>query len=438
MSWTRAVIFLGTLVFVGGTTSPRDQSGKFLFNIVRFANDACEAADGKTGVCMTSSECTKAGGGASGTCAKGYGTCCLLVKMKCDDTVTANNTYIRNPEYSASWKPTSKEQCKFTLENPGDVCQYRLDFDDLSLESPTVGAAGAIRLGDCATDSMTVTDVNKAVLPTICGKNSGQHMYVEAGEKSDKAVIDFTITNAATWDIRVTQIKCGSSLLAPTGALQYHLDGMGTAETFNFGGSKQLLQGHDYTICVKPQAGSCGIEWSEDSDTTDAFLMNTGLTFQAGIPTIADFGLAGQALKPGPVVGDACDESWITIPGACTTTSKKEVEDTGDGSAAIAATALNAQFKYLGMQDRMCGYHLNNRGMTGANYGTIAADLDGGIQAVAAAAPANPDFGSSNIMETVTSTSSYCMYVHSALNADLADTNMSPTGFKLMYKLKNC
>merc|ERR1712203_772471 len=58
----------------------------------------------------------------------------------------------------------------------------------------------------------------------------------------------------------------------------------------------------------------------------DAFLMNTGQTFQAGIPTIADFGLAGQALKPGPVVGDACDESWITIPGACTTTSKKEVK----------------------------------------------------------------------------------------------------------------
>merc|ERR1719330_1957185 len=193
MSWSRAVIFLGTLVFVGGTTSPRDQSGKFLFNIVRFANDACDAADGKTGVCMTSSECTKAGGGASGTCAKGYGTCCLLVKMTCGDTVTANNTYIRNPEYSASWKPTSKEQCSFTLENPGDVCQYRLDFDDLSLEAPTVGAAGAIKLGDCATDSMTITDVNKAVLPTICGKNSGQHSkYLSSYKKTPKKLPYFT------------------------------------------------------------------------------------------------------------------------------------------------------------------------------------------------------------------------------------------------------
>jgi len=281
--------------------------------------------------------------------------------------------------------------------------------------------------------------VNKAVLPTICGKNSGQHMYVEAGETSDKAVIDFTVTNAATWDIRVTQIKCGSELLAPTGALQYHMDGMGTAETFNFGGSKQLLQGHDYTICVKPQAGSCGIEWSEDVDTTDAFLMNTGQTFQIGVPTIADFGLAGQATKPGPVVGNACDESWITIPGAYTTTSKKEVEDSGNGAAPIDITLLTSDFKYLGMQDRMCGYHLNNRGMTGANYGTIATDGDGGIQADTVAVPDTPDFGSSNIMETVTSTTSYCMYVHSALNTDLAhDTNMSPTGFKLMYKLKNC
>ena len=95
--------------------------------------------------------------------------------MKCDDTVTANNTYIRNPDYSASWTPTSKSTCKFTLENPGDICQYRLDFDDFTLQAPTIGAAAAIKLGACDTDSMSVTDANKAVLPEICGKNSGQH-----------------------------------------------------------------------------------------------------------------------------------------------------------------------------------------------------------------------------------------------------------------------
>jgi hypothetical protein len=359
--------------------------------------------------------------------------------MKCDDTVTANNTYIRNPDYSASWSPTSKTTCKFTLENPGDICQYRLDFDDFNLQAPTVGAAGAIKLGACDTDSMFVTDANKAILPTICGKNSGQHMYVEAGVKSDKAVITFMITNAATWDMRVTQIKCGSPMLAPTGALQYFQGGMGLVETFNFGGSKQLLQGHDYTICVKPEAGMCGIEWMEDPDTTDAFLMNTGKSFIAGVPSIADFSSAGTQLKPGPIVGDACDESWITIPGAYTPTSAKEVQDTGNGAAAIVATALNKDFKYLGMQDRMCGYHLNNRGMTGNTYGTQAGDFDGGIQAAAAAAPATPDFGAGNIMDIVISKQSFCMYVHSALNTGLPDnTNVSPTGFKLMYKQKCC
>jgi hypothetical protein len=437
MSWSKVAIFLGIIAFVGGTS--QEKSGKFLFNIVRFANDACVAADGKTGVCMTSSECTSAGGGASGTCAKGYGTCCLLVKNTCDDLITANNTYIRNPDYSASWDPTSSTNCKFTLENPGDICQYRLDFDDFNIQNPDVTA---VKLGDCSTDSMTITDVNKRVLPVICGKNSGQHMYVSAGVKSDKAVIDFKILNAATWDIKVTQIKCGDPMLAPTGALQYYTGGMGLIETFNFAGSKQLLQGQDYTLCVRPEAGSCGIEWTEDADTTYAFLMSTGVSFTGhttGVTQAALDSMAGVQYQTGPLVGMACSENWITIPGAYTIDSAKEVSDSAAGVALPAKADLTDNFKYLGPQDRMCGYHLNNRGMTGALYESVVANAagDGGIQAEAAAAVATPDFGASNIMDTVISKTSYCMTVHSGLNAALTAHTVVPTGFKLMYKTTN-
>lgn len=435
MSWSKVTIFVGIIAFVGGTS--QEKTGKFLFNIVRFANDACEAADGKTGVCMTSSECKTSGGGASGTCAKGYGTCCLLVKKKCDDLVTANNTYIRNPEYSASWDPTSSTNCKFTLENPGDICQYRLDFDDFNLQIPVVTD---VKLGDCSTDSMTITDVNKRVLPVICGKNSGQHMYVEAGFKTDKAVIDFKILNAATWDIRVTQIKCGSPLLAPSGALQYFTGGMGLVETFNFAGSKVLLQSQDYTLCVRPDAGSTGVEWTEDADTTYPFLMSTAISF-TGLttgPTQAEIdSSAGIMYMPGPLVGMTCADNWITIVGAYTTDSAKEVQDSADGAAAIAIADHTDNLKYVGPQDRMCGYHLNNRGMTGALYGKVIANLlgDGGIMASAAAAVLSPDFGAGNIMDTVKSKTSYCMTVHSGANAALTATTVVPSGFKLMYKL---
>ena len=53
-----------------------------LFNLVQFANSACNATDGdrssgRTGVCFTGSECEAKGGRAGGVCAAGFGVCCI-------------------------------------------------------------------------------------------------------------------------------------------------------------------------------------------------------------------------------------------------------------------------------------------------------------------------------------------------------------------------
>jgi len=419
--------------------SLQDKAGKFLFNIIRFSNDACDAGDSKTGVCMTSSECTSSGGAASGTCAKGYGTCCLLFKSKCDDIVKANNTYIRNPDYDASYKPTAATNCKFELENPGDICQYRLDFVKFQLEKPQekpTGVSTATGVGACTTDSLTITGANKQVLPVICGKADGQHMYVCAGTKGEKAIMDFKVTNAAMWDIKVTQIKCGDTSLAPPGCLQYYMGEMGTVSSFNFGGSKHLIQSHDYTVCVRPEAGACGIEWMEDPDETDAFIMSTAdwtaanVAKAGGIPSAA----ATSTLSAGPLVGDHCTESWITIPGAFTTTSQRDTLDYYVGEK--YADAKEAEdVKLVGPQDRMCGYRLNNKGMT-------LAKTDGGIipTGSAAVAPVTPDFSSANIVSSVKSYKSFMLYVHSRASGDSPFKNaVKPTGFKLKYKtLSSC
>ena len=48
-----------------------------VFQIVKFKNEACTTSTGEMGTCYTESECTAAGGEASGSCASSFGTCCL-------------------------------------------------------------------------------------------------------------------------------------------------------------------------------------------------------------------------------------------------------------------------------------------------------------------------------------------------------------------------
>ena len=43
----------------------------------RFHNDACRGTGSKNGTCYTASECQTKGGTNGGTCASGYGVCCL-------------------------------------------------------------------------------------------------------------------------------------------------------------------------------------------------------------------------------------------------------------------------------------------------------------------------------------------------------------------------
>ena len=49
-----------------------------VFQIVKFPNGPCNASTSNTyGVCYTVSECTERGGYQSGTCASGFGACCI-------------------------------------------------------------------------------------------------------------------------------------------------------------------------------------------------------------------------------------------------------------------------------------------------------------------------------------------------------------------------
>ena len=48
-----------------------------LFTIVSFKNDPCVSGTGSNGTCYSTSDCSSLGGTASGSCASGFGVCCL-------------------------------------------------------------------------------------------------------------------------------------------------------------------------------------------------------------------------------------------------------------------------------------------------------------------------------------------------------------------------
>ena len=49
-----------------------------LITWVKFDNTECAATSGDNGTCFTSNECSEIGGTADGTCASGFGVCCVL------------------------------------------------------------------------------------------------------------------------------------------------------------------------------------------------------------------------------------------------------------------------------------------------------------------------------------------------------------------------
>ena len=82
-----------------------------------------------------------------------------------------------------------------------------------------------LNLGDCLTDTLTVSNPGGPVPPTICGYNTGQHMWVPASDSCNSINIDIdtgTTTTTRKWQIKVTQYECGNLMMPLQDCLQYH------------------------------------------------------------------------------------------------------------------------------------------------------------------------------------------------------------------------
>lgn len=269
------------LYLLASTVSAEAEDGKdgkalSVFNVVRFPNTVCSSQNSFNGTCYTSSECSSLGGSASGTCASGFGVCCVF-SLACGKSSTANATYAIIDSYSTS---TDTDPCIYKYcKNNVDVCKLRIDFDTMVLAPPFTTQAAytdGVNIGHCNTDTLAVGVPGYNSPPIICGYNSGQHMWVPASDSCVTITLDIdtaTTTTTRKWSIRVTQYECGNLNAPEQNCLQYHTATTGKFATFNYDTSKTAntktelytqfhLADQHYDICIRRTKGYCSICYS--------------------------------------------------------------------------------------------------------------------------------------------------------------------------------
>merc|ERR1711971_1009327 len=106
------------------TETAQTIEGKVLpvFQVVKFPNDICAGAS-KNGTCYTAEECSNKGGTSDGTCASGFGVCCVFT-LACGGSASENQTYLVQASVTTLTSP-----CKYTIcPVATNICRIRFDF----------------------------------------------------------------------------------------------------------------------------------------------------------------------------------------------------------------------------------------------------------------------------------------------------------------------
>ncbi|XP_050732124.1 uncharacterized protein LOC127006338 [Eriocheir sinensis] len=254
-----------------------DREGKFsvphMFHIVTFDNGPCQAQNGEHGTCFSQKECDELKGSVSGKCANGFGVCCIL-KATCGETISVNNTYFINSIDSTTSATRSTPThvspygssghvsysvpttCFVTVEPPEGTCQILLQFDEFEMAGPTEG--------DCNNDTFVVHGANAgSEIPTLCGNNAGQHMYIDVDNSAGPFMLATTTSYVEVlrrWKIKVSFIDAHNPCKAPNRCLQYYKDTSGSFKSFNYiGKPPMMLNNQNYAICFAYVPGYCDI-----------------------------------------------------------------------------------------------------------------------------------------------------------------------------------
>ncbi|KAG5899796.1 hypothetical protein JTB14_006129 [Gonioctena quinquepunctata] len=196
--------------------------------------EECNSNDGRRkGVCMNTYECRIQGGKSYGFCALGFGVCCVF-------TATC-------------------------------VAQLRLDFIHFNLGQPNR------RTGVCEDDVFLMSAGNYTKELTMCGFNSGHHVYFDIESIDDEPItISMNLNGKAVsrlWEVRVVQVAFPQR--APPDCLQYYEGMKGSIQTMNFADNGRHLANQDYNICIKQEEGMCSIAYEPCHDNAFRISPNT-------------------------------------------------------------------------------------------------------------------------------------------------------------------
>ncbi|CAL7941194.1 unnamed protein product [Xylocopa violacea] len=285
-----------------------------LLTVVKFDNNVCVGLNGENGTCVAVSECSQRGGISSGICANGYGVCCI-VTVSCGETTSNNNTYFVNPNYPSTFDDTTSCQLTLVKSHPS-VCQFRLDFIQFNIRGPEMTNH------QCIYDQFIVSGGNP--VSTICGSNTGNHMYVDAGLGQTNPVTLTFVTSGhsfpRSWKVRVSQIRCDTMYRAEEGCLQYFTGISGEIKSFNYDSVTGLqLSNQDYSICIRMERNFCGIQYMTcpvDDKEGEVMVPGNGILAAQMMRISNAFTLTGntQSTQIASMTGAACQSDWLTIP----------------------------------------------------------------------------------------------------------------------------
>merc|ERR1712165_124222 len=155
-------------------------------------------------------------------------------------------------------------------------------------------AAVSTAIGDCIYDTLTVSNPGGWVPPTICGYNTGQHMFIPASTQCNQINIDIdtlTTTTTRKWQIKVTQYECGNMMAPEQDCLQYHTASSGTIASFNWdtsstsvSSSQYHLTSQYYDICIRRARSYCSVCYSPQIASTTT---GTAASFGLGAGSVA-------------------------------------------------------------------------------------------------------------------------------------------------------
>ncbi|XP_046638127.1 uncharacterized protein LOC124316306 [Daphnia pulicaria] len=285
---------------------------------------SCTSPNKETGICEESGACIRLGGRASGSCANGRVCCINIVTNTCDETdrkvITVDNTYWQSPttgitSFVSSCGITVKLDAKLPEQGKA-VCQVRLNFVLFTIAQPDAESV-------CITDTFDVAGASNRV-PTICGDNEGQHMYLNVPSSSTSPTdLQFSFnfgTNSnpvRAWNILISMIPCDSANLAPMDCLQYFTGRTGTVKSFNWrdvtGTATRQLANQDYSICFRTAPG-----FAKTLCVTPCTVTSTQKPFSLSLARSVQ-PQVGQRIDVSQFLSTNCNNDFLVIPGAYNT-----------------------------------------------------------------------------------------------------------------------